>query len=181
MKKEYKKGFISDETFLDKELLFDDWDVRNPTIYPRRRKEYILLLVYLFLCIVFSSVVSFFYVYVLLALFLFTIPFLCILLQLLIIKNCHIQIYKDRIIITNVFLKKRTIPYCCDKTSILIKHNIRRIGIVMFFIENGKTICRYSDSINYASFYQEPKTNWEIRIKEIGLKIIDPQEIIKND
>ena len=51
----------------------------------------------------------------------------------------------------------------------------------MIFIENGKTICKYKDFFNYASFYQEPKTDWEIKIKEIGLKIIDPQEIIKND
>ena len=51
----------------------------------------------------------------------------------------------------------------------------------MVFIENEKTICTYKDFLNYASFYQEPKTKWEITIKEIGLKIIDPQEIIKND
>ena len=44
MKKEYKEGFISDETFLDKELLFDDWEVRNPTIYSRERKKYVIFL-----------------------------------------------------------------------------------------------------------------------------------------
>ena len=50
----------------------------------------------------------------------------------------------------------------------------------MVFIEDGKIICKYKDFINYASSYQEQKTNWEISIMAIGLKIIDPQEIFKN-
>lgn len=182
-KNEFKEGLINDETFSDKELLFDDWEVRNPTFYSRERKEYVILLLWFSLCIIFAFVVSFFYVEVLLFLFLFIISFLVILFQLLRIKNCHIQIYKDRIFITNVFLRKRTIPYCFDKTSILIKHTFLQSpqGIVMVFIENEKTICIYKDFLNYASSYQEPKTKWEITIKEIGLKIIDHQEIIKND
>ena len=44
MKNEFKEGLINDETFSDKELLFDDWEVRNPTFYSRERKKYVIFL-----------------------------------------------------------------------------------------------------------------------------------------
>lgn len=75
MKNEFKEGLINDETFSDKELLFDDWEVRNPTFYSRERKEYVIFLLWFSLCIIFAFVVSFFYVEVLLFLFLFIISF----------------------------------------------------------------------------------------------------------
>ena len=182
MKSNYNKYLIDDESSLDNELLFDDWNVRDSSFYSRERKTYILLFLLFSVCTIFAAIVSIFYIYVLFFLVLFSVSLFCILFQFLRIQNRHIQIYKDVIVVTNIFRKKRIINYCFDKTSLLIKHTFQSMpkGIHMVFIEDGKIICKYNDFINYASSYQEQKTNWEISIMAIGLKIIDPQEIFKN-
>ena len=108
---------------------------------------------------------------------------MCLLYQFLRIKNGRIQIYKDEIVIVTAFGNKKVIPYVKDKTSLMLKRTFanRPTGIVMTFLEGEKIICKYKDYINVASMYQAPKTPWEVGIKALGLKIIDPHEIIKND
>ena len=117
MKSNYNEYLIDYESSLDNELLFDDWNVRDSSFYSRERKTYILLLLFFSVCTIFAAIVSIFYIYVLFFLVLFSISLFCILFQFLRIQNRHIQIYKDVIVVTNIFRKKRIIKYCFDKTS----------------------------------------------------------------
>ena len=106
MKSNYNKYLIDDESSLDNELLFDDWNVRDSAFYSRERKTYILLFLLFSVCTIFATIVSIFYIYVLFFLVLFSISLFCILFQFLRIQNRHIQIYKDVIVVTNIFRKK---------------------------------------------------------------------------
>ena len=99
-----------------------------------------------------------------------------------IIKNGHIQIYNDKIVIVNAFKNKKVISYVKEETSLMLTSSYERsFAIFMSKKKKKKVIAEYKDYVNRASLYQEPKTAWDIGIKALGLKIIDPQEIIKND
>ena len=172
-----------DNNAVNDDVLFDDWATRDPAIYARFKKAYAFMFVVIGVLLLIGVIASFFFVYLLIVVLLPTLAFFCLLYEFLRIKNGHIQIYNDKIVIVNAFSKARAIPYVKDKTSLMIKRTFanRPTGIVMTFLEGEKIICQYKDYINVASMYQAPKTPWEIGIKALGLKIIDPQEIIKND
>ena len=172
-----------DNNAVNDDVLFDDWATRDPAIYARHKRVYAFSFVLIGVSFLSVVIASFFFVYLFILAGLFALTLLCLLYQFLRIKNGHIQIYNDNIVIVNAFGNKKVIPYVKDKTSLMIKRTFanRPTGIVMTFLEGEKIICKYKDYINVASMYQAPKTSWEVGIKALGLKIIDPQEIIKND
>lgn len=172
-----------DNNAVNDDVLFDDWTLRDPAIYASYKRVYAFALVAIGVSLLITVIASFFFVYLFILAGLFALTLLCLLYQFLRIKNGHIQIYNDKIVIVNAFSKARVIPYLKDKTSLMLKRTFanRPTGIVMTFFEGEKIICKYKDYINVASMYQAPKTPWEVGIKALGLKIIDPQEIIKND
>ena len=172
-----------DNNAVNDDVLFDDWATRDPAIYARAMRAHVFAVVLTGVLSLTAVIASFFFVYLFILAGLFALTLLCLLYQFLRIKNGHIQIYNDKIVIVNAFSKARAIPYVKDKTSLMIKRTFanRPTGIVMTFLEGEKIICKYKDYLNVASMYQAPKTSWEIGIKALGLKIIDPQEIIKND
>ena len=172
-----------DNNAVNDDVLFDDWATRDPAIYARFKRAYAFMFVVIGVLLLIGVIASFFFVYLLIVVLLPPLAFFCLLYEFLRIKNGHIQIYNDKIVIVNAFSKARAIPYVKDKTSLMIKRTFanRPTGIVMTFLEGEKIICKYKDYLNVASMYQAPKTPWEVGIKALGLKIIDPQEIIKND
>lgn len=172
-----------DNNAVNDDVLFDDWATRDPAIYARAKRTYAFSFVLIGVLLLIGIIASFFFVYLLFVVLLFASAFFCLLYEFLRIKNGHIQIYNDKIVIVNAFGNKKVIPYVKDKTSLVLKRTFanRPTGIVMTFLEGEKIICKYKDYINVASMYQAPKTPWEVGIKALGLKIIDPQEIIKND
>ena len=172
-----------DNNAVNDDVLFDDWATRDPAIYARAMRAHVFAFVLAGVLSLIAVIASFFFVYLFILAGLFALTLLCLLYQFLRIKNGHIQIYKDEIVIVNAFGNKKVTPYVKDKTSLMIKRTFanRPTGIVMTFLEGEKITCKYKDYLNVASMYQAPKTPWEIGIKALGLKIIDPQEIIKND
>lgn len=172
-----------DNISLDEALLFDDWATRNPAIYARIKRAYAFSFVVIGVSSLIVVIASFFFVYLLIVVLLFALAFFCLLYEFLRIENGHLEVYKDKIIIVNAFKNKKVIPYVKEETSLMLKRTLsnRPVGIVMSFLVGDKVVAEYKDYVNCASMYQEPKTVWEIALKSLGLKIIDPHEIIKND
>lgn len=172
-----------DNNAVNDDVLFDDWATRSPAIYARIKRAYAFSFVVIGVSSLIVVIASFFFVYILIVVLLFALAFFCLLYQFLPIKNGHIQIYNDKIVIVNAFSKARVIPYVKEETSLMLKRTLsnRPVGIVMSFLVGDKVVAEYKDYVNCASMYQEPKTAWEIALKSLGLKIIDPHEIIKND
>ena len=50
----------------------------------------------------------------------------------------------------------------------------------MFCDKDMRTIIKYEDMLNHGAPYGSEKTNWEKGLEKLGVKIIDPTEIIKN-
>ena len=170
-----------DNNAVNDDVLFDDWATRDPAMYARAKRAYAFMFVVIGVLLLIGVIASFFFVYLLIVVLLPTLAFFCLLYEFLRIKNGHIQIYNDKIVIVNAIRNKKVIPYVKEETSLMLTPTIRSYDIVMSFLVGKKVIAEYKDYVNRASMYQEPKTAWEIGIKALGLKIIDPQEIIKND
>ena len=170
-----------DNNAVNDDVLFDDWATRDPVIYASQKRVYAFSLVAIGVSLLIPVIASFFFVYLLIVVLLIAPGFFCFLYEFLRFKNGHLKVYKDKIVIVNAFKKEKVIPYVKEETSLMLTPTIRSYDIVMSFLVGKKVIAEYKDYVNHASMYQEPKTAWEIGIKALGLKIIDPQEIIKND
>ena len=171
-----------DNNAVNDDVLFDDWATRDPAIYARAMRAHVFAFVVIGVLLLIGVIASFFFVGLLIVVLLPTLAFFSLLYEFLRIKNGHIQIYNDKIVIVNAFKNKKIIPYVKEETSLMLTSSHgRSFAIVMSFLVGKKVIAEYKDYVNRASMYQEPKTAWEIGIKALGLKIIDPHEIIKND
>ena len=171
-----------DNNAVNDDVLFDDWATRDPAIYARQKRVYAFSLVAIGVSLLIPVIASFFFVYLLIVVLLIAPGFFCFLYEFLRFKNGHLKVYKDKIVIVNAFKNKKVISYVKEDTSLMLTSSHgRSFAIVMSFLVGKKVIAEYKDYVNRASMYQEPKTAWEIGIKALGLKIIDPQEIIKND
>ena len=164
------------------DVLFDDWATRDPAIYARAMRAHAFAVVLTGVLSLIAVIASFFFVYLLIVVLFIAPGFFGFLYEFLRFKNGHLKVYKDKIVIVNAFKNKKVIPYVKEETSLMLTSSHRRpFAIVMSFLVGKKVIAEYKDYVNLPSMYQEPKTAWEIGIKALGLKIIDPQEIIKND
>lgn len=170
-----------DNNAVNDDVLFDDWATRDPAMYARTKRASAFAVVLAGVLSLIAVIASFFFVYLLIVVLLFAPAFFYLLHEFLRFKNGHLKVYKDKIVIVNAFKNKKVIPYVKEETSLMLTGTIRSFDIVMSFLVGKKVIAEYKDYVNHASMYQEPKTAWEIGIKALGLKIIDPQEIIKND
>ena len=170
-----------DNNAVNDDVLFDDWATRDPAIYAGQKRVYAFSLVAIGVSLLIPVIASFFFVYLLIVVLLIAPGFFGFLYEFLRFKNGHLKVYKDKIVIVNAFKNKKIIPYVKEETSLMLTATYRSFDIVMSFLVGKKVIAEYKDYVNRASMYQEPKTAWEIGIKALGLKIIDPQEIIKND
>lgn len=163
-------------------VLFDDWLVRNEKLIKSKLKIYHILLASLAIINAAVIIMTIFYWQIIIAELLFLITLICVLCEYLKVKNNHLIIYENKIKIINRFHKEKTIDLIPNQYSITLKYGINR-GSGLFLIfkdQDGKVITKYEDMMNYPSPYQEAKTEWEIKIKEIGCIINDPNEIIKN-
>ena len=170
-----------DNNAVNDDVLFDDWALRDPAIYAMVNRANTFAFVLTGVLSLIAVIASFFFVYLLIVVLLFAPAFFYLLHEFLRFKNGHLKVYKDKIVIVNAFKKEKVIPYVKEETSLMLTGTIRSFDIVMSFLVGKKVIAEYKDYVNRASMYQETKTAWEIGIKALGLKIIDPQEIIKND
>ena len=98
------------------------------------------------------------------------------------IKNNHLIIKKDSIIITDRFNRSSVYNVSLSNLKIEIRHsiNVKNGGIIMKFYDNNALVCKYKDMINIASSFGEEKTTWERKIKSLGIEIVDLSEVIKN-
>ena len=168
---------------MDKSLLFDDWSVRPEGVLKRRKIQYIFDFVIIGILFLLCVIGMFFHLGCIVLLVLSVIVYISILLEWLKIKNNHLIITKDQIEITNRFHKTKIYPLEIHESSIELRHSFdyRSGGIVMLFYDkNHQVICKYEDMFNHASPYGAKKTNWENALVNLGVKIIDPTEIIKN-
>ncbi len=163
-------------------VLFDDWLFRDEKRIKPRLKLYQLLLVFLTIINVAILIMTFFYWYIIIFALLFITTLVYGYFEYLKVKNNHLIIYENRIQIINRFKKEKIFDLTPNQYSINLKDGINR-GSGLFLIfkdQDGKVITKYEDMFNYPSPYQEDKTEWEIKIKEVGCRINDPNEIIKN-
>ncbi len=163
-------------------VLLDDWLVRDEKLIKSRLKEYKIILAFIAIVSVMSLVITFFYWQISIVALLFIITLVYGYFEYLKNKNNHLIIYENGIKITNRFKKEKTFDLTPNQYSITLKNGINR-GSGLFLIfkdQDGDVITKYEDMFNYPSPYQEDKTEWEIKIKEVGCKINDPNKIIKN-
>ena len=168
---------------MEKHILFDDWNVRAEGVLKRRKIQYIFASVPIGILFVLSVIGMFFHLACIVPLVLSVIGYMSILLEWLKIKNNHLIIIKTQIEITNRFHKTKIYPLEIQELTIELRHsfNYRSGGIVMLFYDkNHQVICKYEDMFNHASPYGVQKTNWENALANLGVKIMDPTEIIKN-
>ena len=168
---------------MNKNILFDDWSVRAKGVLKHRKNQYIVISVLIGILFVLSVIGMFFHLGCIVPLVLSVIVHISSLLEWLKIKNHHLIIKKDKIEITNRFHKTKIYPLEVHELTIKLRHsfNYRSGGIVMLFYDkNRQVICKYEDMFNHASPYGAKKTNWENALVNLGVKIMDPTEIIKN-
>ena len=163
-------------------ILFDDWAVRPDNAFNRRKKDYCWVLAAVCTMLVFSIVALFFVWPVIIVFVLSLISLISIILEWCKIKNHHLIIKENQIEVTNRF-NKTTVYKINIKNMSLDLHTalVRRGGGIkmIFFDSDSNLVCKYEDMLNRASLLGESKTDWEISIMALGIKIFDPQEIIK--
>lgn len=49
-----------------------------------------------------------------------------------------------------------------------------------FFDSDCNPVCKYEDMLNRAAPWGATQTNWEKDIKALGIRIIDPEDVIMN-
>ena len=166
----------------DTDIIFDDWKTRKENAFNLRCKDYIVSFI---ICII-LLVLSFIMIFVEFALILFfvlaLIGLIVIWFEWLKIKNNHLIIKKDSIIITDRFNRSSVYNVSLSNLKIEIRHsiNVKSGGIIMKFYDNNALVCKYKDMINIASSFGEEKTTWERKIKSLGIEIVDLSEVIKN-
>ena len=164
-------------------ILFDDWETRYDSAFQHRKKAYFFSLI----CasfLLFISIVGVFIEWPIIVMLVISLATLTsITLEWLKVKNNHLVIRNNAIEVTNRFNK--TVIYDINIGEIFLKlrpsFNRRSGGIVMkFYDSKGNLICKYEDMLNGASPFGVERTNWEIRIAALGIRIDDPEGIIKN-
>lgn len=164
-------------------ILFDDWTTRYDGTLKFRKRQYVVGIVCTSFLLLVSLIGIFFEVGMLFFLFISSIAFASVNLEWLKIKNSHLIIKSNQIMVTNKFNK--TTVYNIDLNNLVVKlshsFNLRSGGIVMKFYDmNNNFICKYEDMLNFAAPLGEKNTNWEEAILNLKIKIIDDFEIIKN-
>ncbi len=165
-------------------ILFDDWETRQEFSFKRRKKKYIICSFFVGFSLVVSILVMFFELAAIVAVVISLIVFIIVYLEWLKIKNNHLIIKKNQIEITNRYNK--TVIYELDINELVLelRHslNYRSGGIIMkFYDSQNNLIFKYEDMLNKASPFVCEKTNWEKSLESLGAKIIDNEEIIKNN
>ncbi len=167
----------------DNIILFDDWKTRHSDVLKNRKKEYMITLIALIFVVLISIIGLFFHWGLIIFLIINLIGMVSIYIEWLKVKNNHLIIENNRIMITNKFNKTYSYDINFDDIILKIKlsFNIRSGGIILEFHDKlGKLICKYKDMLNYASSLGDKKTLWEEKILSLGIKVVDEQEIIKN-
>ena len=165
------------------EILFDDWETRDVKAVNFNRKMHVFVTIFSLILLLSSIIFLFFIWEFVLLLILSLIVFITNKLEWLKIKNNHIVIKKDYIVITNRFNKSKLYSIDFPNITLELKHSFdyRSGGIILKFYDcNNNLICKYEDMINRASPFGFQESKWERQIKSLGIKIIDPSEIIKN-
>ena len=166
-----------------KNILFDDWTTRCDGALKFRKRQYVVGMICTSLLMLVSLIGIFFELGMLVLLFISLIVFANVYLEWLKIKNSHLIIKSNQIMVTNKFNK--TTVYNIDLNNLVVKlshsFNLRSGGIVMKFYDmNNNFICKYEDMLNFAAPLGEKNTNWAEAILNLKIKIIDDFEIIKN-
>ena len=163
-------------------ILFDDWKTRRSDTLKNRKNEYLIVLITLIILLFISIFGLFFHWGLIIILIIILIGMVSIYIEWLQVKNNHLIIKNNRIMITNRFNK--TYSYDINFDDIILKIKLPFInsgGIILnFYNKSGKLICKYHDMVNYASSLGDKKTLWEEKILSLGIKVVDEQEIIKN-
>ena len=167
-----------------KNILFDDWTTRCDGALKFRKRRYVVGMICTSLLMLVSLIGIFFELGMLVLLFISLIVFADVYLEWLKIKNSHLIIKSNQIIVTNRFNK--TTVYNVDLNNLVIKlrhsFNFRSGGIVMkFYDTNNNFICKYEDMLNSAAQLGDTNTTWEKAVLALNIKIIDDFEIIKNN
>lgn len=166
----------------DNIILFDDWKTRRSDTLKNRKNRYLISLITLIILLFISIFGLFFHWGLIIILIIILIGMVSIYIEWLQVKNNHLIIKNNRIMITNRFNK--TYSYDINFDDIILKIKLPFInsgGIILnFYNKSGKLICKYHDMVNYASSLGDKKTLWEEKILSLGIKVVDEQEIIKN-
>ena len=166
----------------DNDILFDDWAVRREGVLKGRKISYIVC----FVCVgilFLGSAVAVFFVFPCIVFFIIAVITLITLYnEWRKIKNSHLIIKSNQIEITDKTNKTYVFKVRAEQLIIELRHACRRGGgiIMRFYDVKGRMICEYEDMLNRAAPFQLPKTEWEKGIEELGVRIIDETEILKN-
>lgn len=164
-------------------ILFDDWQTRCADVFKQRRREYMLCLILIGISNLFVCVGIFFEPVLIVPLVLFIIVFVVLLLEWLKVKNNHLVIKSNQIEVTNRFNKTTIHRIHIHELTLRIKHsfNHRSGGIILIFCDSkDNIICKYEDMLNNAAPWGFEKTSWERGIEGLGIKVLNPEKIIKN-
>ena len=167
----------------DNIILFDDWKTRRSDALKNRKNEYLIALITLIILLFISIFALFFHWGLIIFLIISLIGMVSIHIEWLQVKNNHLIIENNRIMITNRFNKTYSYDINFDDIILKIKlpFNIKSGGIILnFYNKSGKLICKYHDMLNCASSLGDKKTLWEEKILSLGIKVVDEEEIIKN-
>ena len=166
----------------DSNILFDDWKTRNDKAFDYRRKDYVTSFITCLILVIISFIGIFIELGLIVFFVLSLIALIAVVLEWLKIRNSHLLIKKDSIVIWNRFNRSSVYDISLSDLKIELRYsfNKRSGGIVMKFYNNNKFICKYEDMINGASSFGEKETKWERKIKSLGFEIIDLSGVMKN-
>lgn len=166
----------------DSDIIFDDWKTRNEKAFNFRRKNYVVSFITSLILVIISFIGIFIELGSIVLFVLSLIALIDVVLGWLKIRNSHLLIKKDSIVILNRFNRSSVydISLSALKIELRSSFNRRSGGIVMKFYNNNKFICKYEDMINGASSFGEKETKWERKIKSLGIEIIDLSGVMKN-
>ena len=166
----------------DSNILFDDWKTRNDKAFDFRRKNYVTSFITCLILVIISFIGIFIELGLIVFFVLSLIALIAVVLEWLKIRNSHLLIKKDSIVILNRFNRSSVYDISLSDLKIELRYSFNRRsgGIVMKFYNNNKFICKYEDMINGASSFGEKETKWERKIKSLGFEIIDLSGVMKN-
>lgn len=167
----------------DNVILFDDWAVRRANAFKRRKLDSVICAVPIAFLALFSVFVMVFITFsAIFILALALVVALCVWMQWLKIKNNHLIIMKDLVIITDRFGREKRYPILLGQCRLLLRHSYDRSGGIWlkFYDQEDRLICKYEDMLNHASGYGLEQTDWEKALKALNIKIDNQYWVFKN-
>lgn len=168
---------------LNNSILFDDWQIRHDGVLKYRRRAYTFSLFCISILFLVLFVGVFFELFLMIPLVLAFIVITVVFLEWQKVKNNHLIIKSNQIVITNRFNKTTIYKIHIHESTLELSHSFNRRsgGIIMkFYDSKGNLICKYEDMLNTAAPWGFEKTNWEKGLEGLGIEIIDTSGIIKN-